>query len=512
MLGLALLLGGAAGCGDAETGALAGEPEVAADALGDADAVQDPETSDAGPELAPPDVSYEPPSLFLTVERIPDVMNGSTPFSSDAADETGFTLRVNRERISFDLRVEGDIDPDTLDVRCDVPMPLPDGTTLSEGAPIPQGGFVQAQDDPSWWSFEVRPDNPLPDAALVTCTATVEGPAGQAESAVTVETATLPAQLDPFVTIDDWLVVLERDIFSLDVQVEEETISLSSVYEPEGNGAADFDEPFFVIGLFSDKTPERNAQTKARLLGTIRQHAYRIFGLDEAGQPTPEGVPLRLWFEGDPGAPSVEDFAAGGLSMIALGGDGDPEDQAGGTVGRAKVDWNNQGHEDDTEYGLGVWPTAIIRQALEMPIAIYILEEVLPGRGVPIGEHPLDEALFAPDFDPDLITDPELSYRAEVYTFAVDMLGLALASTLCHEMGHSLGLVPSGPPPEGLFAGIKGLGFADNFVPGAHVDTPGLNVMQTGAVTNWVEALEQVPRFNALNSAYLRRRLVIGTP
>ena len=34
--------------------------------------------------------------------------------------------------------------------------------------------------------------------------------------------------------------------------------------------------------------------------------------------------------------------------------------------------------------------------------------------------------------------------------------------------------------------------------------------MQTGRVTNWMEALNQSPRFNALNLAYLRRRLVVG--
>jgi hypothetical protein len=34
--------------------------------------------------------------------------------------------------------------------------------------------------------------------------------------------------------------------------------------------------------------------------------------------------------------------------------------------------------------------------------------------------------------------------------------------------------------------------------------------MQTGAVTSWFEAVGQEMRFNALNIAYLRRRLVVG--
>ena len=92
----------------------------------------------------------------------------------------------------------------------------------------------------------------------------------------------------------------------------------------------------------------------------------------------------------------------------------------------------------------------------------------------------------------------------------VEFGGLAIGATLAHEIGHSLGLVPPGPHPGGLFAGVEGLSFTDNVIDDAHIDTPGLNVMQTGKVTNWMEALSQSPSFNALNMAYLRRRLVVG--
>jgi hypothetical protein len=62
----------------------------------------------------------------------------------------------------------------------------------------------------------------------------------------------------------------------------------------------------------------------------------------------------------------------------------------------------------------------------------------------------------------------------------------------------------------GLFADMPALSLTDHDIDGWHIDTPGLNIMQTGAVTSWFEAVGQEMRFNALNIAYLRRRLVVG--
>ena len=196
--------------------------------------------------------------------------------------------------------------------------------------------------------------------------------------------------------------------------------------------------------------------------------------------------------------------------MIALGGDGEPEDQVSGTVGMARLDPNNQSHEDNTTYGLGIFTTGVARQALGNPLAALLLASILPHSGTPIGDEPDDALFLSPDFDPQACHDSDLLDRFTVLGLAIEFIGLALGSTLAHEVGHSLGLVPPGPPPKGLFAGVKGLSFTDHTLDDAHIDTPGLNVMQTGKVTNWLEALSQDPSFNALNTAYLRRRLVVG--
>jgi len=108
--------------------------------------------------------------------------------------------------------------------------------------------------------------------------------------------------------------------------------------------------------------------------------------------------------------------------------------------------------------------------------------------------------------------DPALRARDQTYELVIRLLSTALASTLCHEIGHSLGLVPSGPPPLGMFAELPGLDFTVKDSTGPHIDTPGLNVEQGGGTTNWMDALTMEPRFNELSLAYLRRRLVVGAP
>ena len=495
---------GAAGLPDTDAGPA---PVPSADALDGVDTLEGvdaPEEVDDGP---PPG----PPALLLTVVEAPAVMNGSLPAVFDSGTEAPFVLHVNREDFTLDAMLTPGSGPawwDTLAVACDLDLMTPDGLPLPAdtlfGVDVLEEGGGGA-----WRRLHVTAANPAPHNMAITCQATLEGPGGEASSALTFVTEDLPPHLDPFVEPDVWLVVLSRDIFEIHAEPKDSGgWWVWSDHVPAGDGVLDFDEAFMLMGLFSPDAPAAMATVKSWLLAVIRQHAHDIFGLDDAGAPTAEGVPLQLYFEGDAGAPPA-DVWDGSFSRIALGGDGTPEDQENNIVGRATVDWNNQGHEDDAEYGLGVYPSGIVRQVLGNPLGALLLEQLMPMTGDPIGTLPIDEVILAPDFDPETYADLDAVDRYTILRFAVEMGGLAVASTLCHEMGHSLGLVPYGLPPDGLFAGLPGLTFLDNDVPSAHVDTPGLNVMQTGAVTNWVEALEDDPRFNAVNMAYLRRRLIV---
>jgi hypothetical protein len=384
------------------------------------------------------------------------------------------------------------------------------GTADAAGTFIPPASFVAAG-APERRRLRLT-EAALPDGSTVSCSATVAGPGGTGTSALTFLAGTLPPALDPFPEPDTWLVLLSRDLFRLEVSPQPDgTRRLSSAYLPRGNGEVDLDEPLYELGLLSRRAPESARLVKARLLAELRRKAHDIFGLGADGQPGPDGVPLRLWFEGDPGAPAVADYPGGRFSMIALGGDGTPEEQAENLVGRADLDWNNRLKNDNSVYGRGVYATGIVRQALASPLSLLLLGGILPGRGTPIGEGPDDARLLAPDFDP-AAASPDLRARHQVYSTVLRLLSSALAATLCHEIGHSIGLVPSGPPPLGLFAELPGLDFTVKDSTGPHLDTPGLNVEQSGATTNWMDALTEEPRFNELSLAYLRRRLVVGAP
>ena len=467
----------------------------------------DPGPSDPGPPPAPP-------TLFVTIARLPAHMNGSTPYAADDPEGSEYVIRANRRRLDLDVREAtegGPMDWSTLEVTCDVDLPLPDGTLVDAGEPIGADAFVEAGE--GWHTAHFDTDNPAPVSNLVTCTAAGAGPGGAATpSTVHFESADLPTELDPFVTPDTWLVVMSRDLFELEVtQNPDGTVHIGSKYVPEGNGAPDLEEPLYVAGIMSKNAPEAAAWVRAWLLGIVRSEAYRTFALGPDGSLQPDSVPIHLLFEGDDGAPSSEDYAAGGLSMIALGGDGKPADQAATTVGKAQIDWNNQGHEDNTTYGRGVFVTAMIRQLLANPGGAALFSEFLPGVGTPFGEHPADAAIMEPGFDPELTDDPFEAMRYTLLRLTVELGGAAVASTLCHEMGHSLGLVAPGVPPEGLFAGVEP-DFVLKATDGAHIDTEGLNVMQTGTMTELLDVEDLHPEFNPLNMAYLRRQIVVGAP
>lgn|GEM_PF-1279185 len=483
-----------------------GEPPLDLDSSGTQNDGPDAEDGDASGDVtedvdtAPP----PPPVVTLTVNGIPESMNGAIPWTDTSGDDHPFTLRVNRANTTLDLLVDrragGPVDWDTLTVTC-----------AADEAPLAISDLVPAEDGASA-HLAFTADDPLPADATISCEATVSGPGGAATpTAVTFVAGEMPADKDPFVTEDVWLVVLSRDIQALAAETNPDgTVRLTSTYVAEGNGIVDFVEPFFVMGLMSPDHPEATELVRQHMIRSIRRRVYDIFGLDERGQPTPHGVPLRLYFEGDPGAPDPADFEDGGFSMIALGGDGKPADQLAGTFGRALIDWNNQGHEDDTVYGLGVFPTGLVRAVLGMPLGVFVLADIVPSAGgVPIGADPDDMSFIGKDDDELDTLPPGSVQRQALYILGVDMGGLALASILCHEIGHSLGLVPYGPPHEGLFAGVDGPEFLESFAPDAHIDTEGLNIMQTGGSVDWTTALGSDPRFNPLNWAYLRRQIIV---
>ncbi len=512
------------------------EARGAADGLGEMPdpGVEEEVATEVGPDGSPADAEDRvdlqepdpgpfppPPRPRVTVNAIPDPMNGTVPYTQDGGPPQAFYLRVPTRGFTVEVYRDDGLAPGPDRVRLFASAPalvgdvlLAPGDDLSEalGCGLVADPMAGASDK-ALLARCVVPEGCFDPTPSLELTAVVEAPDGTASEpdAITVEVADLEPALDPFEAPDVWLVTLSRDLCDQELIARPDgTYDILTTFLPSGDGTPDLDEALTLLGLLSDNAAFSQA-ARALFLGRVRQYANETFGLEAGGLPTAWGVPLFLFFEGDPGAPDPAAWSEqAGFSMIALGGDPKPADIASGIVGRAWIDWNNQGVEDDTVPDFGVFVTNIVRQALKNPLGALILHEVSPLDGTPLGEYPGDEYFLDPDFDPTQSGDPRLEQRHAIFKTIVDFATLAVAATLCHEMGHSLGLVPNGPPPEGLFGGMDGLSFTDSDAGSAHIDTPGLNVMQTGKVTSYLEALGGVPRFNEPNLAYLRRRLIVG--
>ncbi len=464
-----------------------------------ADSLDASEPLDTAEDAVNEVVEPTPPGLFITVAQVPSSMNGSRPtITPDGPLE--YHLRVNREFVELDLVSSGTVDWASLELSCrgadDAELPLPEVEVLSETHRQVTFSAVE----------------PLPEGE-VSCEASLSGPLGEASASYAFEAVTMPARLDPFPTTDVWVVQTERDIFETTVTaMADGTFELRSVLVDGGDGVDDFDAPFYALGLMSRNAPEMAGKVRAHLMRKVKEHVRTVYRLDDEGRPTADSPNIAIHFEGEPGAPPLSDFGKPGvrLSKIALTGDADQEDQLGSTFGRALIDWNNQDSEDDTRYGLGIWPAALARAILRNPLGVLLVADYRPEQGgIPFGEAAGDELFVG--LDVDLGTLPEsVRARADIYDLIVNLGGLALASILCHEVGHSLGLVPYGAPPEGLFAGVEA-DFVVTVAPDAHIDTEGMNVMQTGGNLNVLEAFSgELPAFEPLSWAYLRRQIVVG--
>jgi hypothetical protein len=462
-----------------------------------------------------------PPKPRITINGIPDYMNGKEPYSQFGGEKVAFHVAVSSVGFTVEVYNRDEKARWLGDVRMWASQDLLVGNTwvrafetfshvLSCGAD--KDPMLRDEQEALLHTRCFLNGVKFPLNQMVTVFAGFEdsrGILGETDE-ITFEVRELTEDLDPFEREDVWFVLFSRDIMSHElVSLEDGTNDVLSMIG--ANGIPDFDEALRILGLLSEN--EGFSQRARRMfIEKIRGHVARIFGLDASLRPTDNGVRLRIFFEGDEGAPDPKDFREDGdFSMIAVGSDPALNDIPSGIVGRAWIDWNNRGKEDDSVFDFGVFVTQIVRQALKNPLGAAILREISPNDGVPFGMFEGDEAFLGPQFDPSSVQDERLRRRAELFKVIMQFASLGIAVTLCHEMGHSLGLVPSGAPPEGLFGGMDGLNFTVSDAGYAHIDTPGLNIMQTGKVTSYFEFLDADPRFNELNLAYLRRRIVVGS-
>lgn len=477
----------------------AGSPDTAEPATGDTSSGEADPFDSAPADPGPP----TPPAVWLTVDAIPAAMNGSEPFLDNDGLEKAFHLAVPLQGFTLDLTLTpggAPIDPATLIVTADVAAgDLPAGTDL---------GPRFAWTDPTHATWRV--DLAFPVAWPVTVRARVSDQQGtpSPEAAFSFEVRELTPALDPFEQPDLWLLDLRRDAWAVTVTEQADAFAVTST--PGANGVADFDEVLAALGLLGPD-PAFDQAFLQRFRDEVRANLHTMFGLGPDGLPGPDGVRVAFSFDTDPDAPDPAAFAPdGAFSMIAIGGDSlSPDGTPTGYLGMSWLDWNNTRKDDDTGVEHGVFFTALMRKTASLPGLKPLLGLTVPATGTPLGGLPDDVKLLDPTYSPPNDADPLHKKRATLVKLFFKVGGIGLAALTAHEIGHSLGLVAPGAPPAGLFGGACQAAFVNSCSDGAHVDTAGANLMQSGKSLNVGDFLTSYPRFEPLSLAYLRRRLVV---
>ncbi|MGB0589601.1 MAG: calcium-binding EGF-like domain-containing protein [Myxococcota bacterium] len=449
----------------------------------------------------------DPPAIFLTVSRIPDYLNGSLPyFDASLGSNEAFYVRTSLERTCLDvapLEGSGPVDWSTLSLSCDRPFIAEGLTAKAAGESYAMDGALE---DDGWRSVCIAFTEPLVDA-VVTCSASVEGPSGHVgAAAMDFLTTPLPANLDPMAAPQTWVLSFERDVWSHTAPIG--FLGLTNTFIADGNGIPDFDEAMAAIGLMDLNNPAVAAWSRAQLKQAIKRHFVACYDpRDDAG------IPIGFVLDDAAGAPSLSEFSSGprsseNFSVLSIGG-WDPKGDA--VWGRCPYDANNQRNEDVSQSPeLGVMTGQVAGAILTSNLNVGYPAELVPQvGGTAFGADFADGIVLGADFD---IGSPDLPARVEAVLYAIELVAAFTALVGCHEVGHSLGLLPNGPPPEGLFGGVLGPTWVGEQTTPMHCEI-GHNIM--GAAISIYDAYVQLtePRmFTPLVEAYLRSEIVVGDP
>ena len=497
--------------------------------------IQDQEVQDVSvPDIQSCDCAA--PTLSVTVNDIPSAMNGSKPFTNLSGDLEPFHLALPTHGFVWNVEIN---------CPCGCTLELLSILADSASETTPPGEelahLFTAQG--MEFSYRVPPEHSLAvsDNTLLWAQTTDEcGQTGEAQ--LSVEVHELTAQLHPFDLQDPWLMVYKRDHQTINWHLDADSKGyVTADFAP--NGVADFLEDLWTFGLgtanptaaFSaaqvDGGSDGNDSIARAVLTMTRKKAYAAYLCGADGTKDEDSVNIRFLIQDEPEAPTVDEFAYQFLqpedteksfSMIGFGGG----DLSKSLVGLSETidEWNIQ-NENNAKFGYGCLTSSLSRffyQYVYEDDALYVLAatvlaEVLPAMGgTPIGEMEGDDLVIDLDL-PASELPSHLAARRTVYETLLDALSAGLGALMAHEIGHSLGLVAYGPPPQGLFGSEK---HAEEFVvnpdgcAGAHLDTDGPNLMAAGPGSGNMSAFDIsilfTPFFfNELNLAYLQGRVLL---
>jgi hypothetical protein len=415
--------------------------------------------------------------IRLTINQIPDYLNGSEPAildngtPTDTSDDISqpFTLQVPRERFDINVGLLDANDPiDRSSVQLSV---LVDGIENDLSAELHFG-----DDDTAIWGLAlIRSGNALPAgrADIQVSATTVSGKSYAQE--LRFESVELPPEKDPFDRPMVWLLRDDVDFFATTRKaLSGFKYALDTTSGP--NGVADFLEELSLMGA---QGPDEAINLKFMnwIRTAVSTEIYRIFGIGPDGVAHDE-IDLKLVWSNDPGAPLPADFApTGDFSMMRLGG------VFQGYLGYSLYAEFNEERINDSTIEFGVASAGVLT-ALTSTFGIAdAFKAIHFDKGFPVGTHAQDAIVFANGFDPYDLENPEATERHRELKDVARYIALALAPVIAHEMGHAMGLMPNGLPPEGFFGNRPDVSFVGSRTNSLHADLPGLNLMQAGGDT-----------------------------
>jgi hypothetical protein len=444
----------------------------------------------------------------LTLCGVDDLLNGNGP--------AGGTLQVPRHGFTIDLGhvdPSSPVDPSRTAIVATVAVDV-NGVGLQAGLDLAPHLHLSTTGTTS--SFLVPPTLSFPEgvfglqayvfdsSGMVSIPAEFVALAKEGDDDVRpFETSVHPSQL--------WFIDTSRDVEAYSVNVFDFVRPVRVASGP--NGRTDLDDLFLAIGLACEAPvpdlsggPDSNQAAKENFEAAVLAELAALF----------QGCNVEFTFQRPgpfPASTSVP-YAAVGFSQIALSG---AEHGSGttGTLGVALFDPNNRHQEDNaaTAYRghqrLGVFLHTLVNDGIiAHPTTRFraTFDPFIPARyGTPIGEAAGDLERLAGRLT-DQRTTRIVTALAELARFA--------AVILAHECGHSVGLVANGPMPVGLYGNdavhfpVYPSSAADGHIKMPASLFPGRSENVMSPAFDFESALAPETRFNTLNHAYLRERVL----
>lgn len=252
-----------------------------------------------------------------------------------------------------------------------------------------------------------------------------------------------------------------------------------------------------LLGLIPGETSALHTDALEAVTREVMRSAHEILGRDALGDPGPAAARIRLTREEHAGESSS--LVVGGLDPFGPAGR-TLGDTSTGYVGRASFDHANRDRRDGRARGFGVFPRELIlsevlfAHARNTPFFRDFAAMCPRFGGTPFGTLAIDARILR-GIDLDR-APPNVRARALAWAHAKNGFARAIARLIAHEVGHLVGLVPTGALPRGL------RGARDLHAPGRD----GNSVMN--AHSTWMQ-LSGRSLFSEVARSYLRGELLV---